>query len=328
MVHHRGARLPRVYERALGAARARSTGPRARSSSSARREPARWTRRSRTSAARRARRGRRRGRVRRALGEDLRALRARGRARSTTPGASARSRTRSVRRCARAAREVVFATQSETSTGVVADIQALKAAVGEAVLVVDAVSSLGAVPLETDAWSIDVVVSGSQKALMCPPGLAMASVAAPLWERLPPRAASTSTGGRRAGRRRSSTPRSPLRCRSSAGSTSRSGMLLEEGLEAACERHMRLGRATRAGAKAMGLELFSPDDDSSSVVTAIRTPEGVEAPAAAAPPARPPRRHARARARARSSRTCSGSATSAGSTSSTSPSRSRRSSWR
>ena len=49
-------------------------------------------------------------------------------------------------------------------------------AVGDATLVVDAISSLGAVPLETDAWGIDVVVSGSQKALMCPPGLAMASV--------------------------------------------------------------------------------------------------------------------------------------------------------
>ena len=49
-------------------------------------------------------------------------------------------------------------------------MQALKAAVGDATLVVDAISSLGAVPLETDAWGIDVVVSGSQKALMCPPG--------------------------------------------------------------------------------------------------------------------------------------------------------------
>src|SRR4029078_2346083 len=82
--------------------------------------------------------------------------------------------------------EVVFCTQSETSTGVVSDVQALKTAVGEAVLVVDAISSLGAVPLETDAWGIDVVLSGSQKALMCPPGLAMASVADRLWESLPP----------------------------------------------------------------------------------------------------------------------------------------------
>src|SRR5262245_52817564 len=82
--------------------------------------------------------------------------------------------------------QLVFCTHSETSTGVVSDIQALKAAIGDAVLAVDAISSLGAVPLETDAWGIDVVLAGSQKALMCPPGLAMASVAEPLWEGLPP----------------------------------------------------------------------------------------------------------------------------------------------
>jgi aspartate aminotransferase-like enzyme len=55
------------------------------------------------------------------------------------------------------------------------------------------------------------------------------------------------------------------------------GLLLEQGLEAAFERHVRLGRAARAGAKAMGLELFSPDDDTAAVVTAIRAPEGVDA---------------------------------------------------
>jgi aspartate aminotransferase-like enzyme len=54
------------------------------------------------------------------------------------------------------------------------------------------------------------------------------------------------------------------------------GLLLDSGLEAAFERHLRLGRAARAGIKAMGLELFSPDDDSSAVVTAVRVPEGVD----------------------------------------------------
>src|SRR5205814_7930891 len=82
--------------------------------------------------------------------------------------------------------QVVFCTQSETSTGVVSDVQSLKASVGDAVLVVDAIASLGAVALDTDAWGVDVVLSGSQKALMCPPGLAMASVADALWETLPP----------------------------------------------------------------------------------------------------------------------------------------------
>ena len=55
------------------------------------------------------------------------------------------------------------------------------------------------------------------------------------------------------------------------------GLLLDEGLEAAFERHVRLGRACREGAKAMGLELFSPDEDRSAVVTAIRAPEGIDA---------------------------------------------------
>src|SRR3712207_768434 len=55
------------------------------------------------------------------------------------------------------------------------------------------------------------------------------------------------------------------------------GRLLEEGLEAAFERHARLGRACREGVKAMGLELFSPDEDRSAVVTAVRMPDGTDA---------------------------------------------------
>ena len=75
------------------------------------------------------------------------------------------------------------------------------------------------------------------------------------------------------------------------------GLLLEEGLEAAFDRHVRLGRACREGAKAMGLELFSPDEDRSAVVTAILTPEGVDAQRAAPRAARPLRRHRRRRPR-------------------------------
>src|SRR6059058_3191587 len=112
---------------------------------------------------------------------------------------------------------VVYLTHSETSTGVVCDVQALASVAREAgaFVVVDGVSSLGAVPLETDAWEIDVVVS--------------------------------------------------------------LGLLLDEGLEAAFDRHARLGRACREGAKALGLELFSPDEERSAVVTAIRAPDGVDA---------------------------------------------------
>jgi aspartate aminotransferase-like enzyme len=79
--------------------------------------------------------------------------------------------------------KVAFIVHSETSTGVVSDIRSLVAACNEAgvISVVDAISSLGAVPLETDAWGIDVVVTGSQKALMTPPGLAFASISGRAW---------------------------------------------------------------------------------------------------------------------------------------------------
>ena len=172
----------------------------------------------------------------------------------------------------------MFLTQSETSTGVVADVRALAAAAREAgaLSVVDAISSLGAVPLETDEWGIDVVVAGSQKALMTPPGLAFASVS-----QRQPRAASGARlllrlGAQPQGAGRSSTRPSRRRSRSWSRSTSRSGCCSENGLEAAFERHVRLGRACREGAKAMGLELFSPDDDSSAVVTAVKMPDGVD----------------------------------------------------
>jgi serine---pyruvate transaminase len=171
---------------------------------------------------------------------------------------------------------IVLCQQSDTSTGVVSDVRALKEAVGDALVVVDAVSSLGAVPLETDAWNLDVVLSGSQKALMCPPGLAFASVS--------PRALAQATAGRSFyfDWRRTKKAQDALDAAfTPAVSLVRGldvalGLILDAGLEAAFERHIRLGRAARAGIKAMGLELFSPDDDTSAVVTAVRVPDGVD----------------------------------------------------
>jgi aspartate aminotransferase-like enzyme len=173
--------------------------------------------------------------------------------------------------------ELVFCQQSDTSTGVVSDVRAVKEEVGDALLVVDAISSLGAVPLETDAWGIDVAVSGSQKALMSPPGLAMAAVADRLWDELPQSRSFYFDwrGARKAQEAFDSAFTPPVSL--IKGLDVALGMILERGLEAAFERHVRLGRATRAGIKAMGLELFSPDDDSSAVVTAARTPEGTDA---------------------------------------------------
>jgi serine---pyruvate transaminase len=177
--------------------------------------------------------------------------------------------------------QVVFLVHSETSTGVVSDIQALAQATREAgaLPVVDAVSSLGAVPVETDAWGLDVVVSGSQKALMTPPGLSLTTVSPAAWERAA----------------RSTTPRfyfdwAKLHASLETGTTpftpavslvvaldAALDLLLAEGLEGAFARHAALGRACREGAKAMGLELFSPDEERSAIVTAILMPDGVDA---------------------------------------------------
>jgi len=178
--------------------------------------------------------------------------------------------------------EVVFLVHSETSTGVVCDLQPLAAAAREAgaLVVVDAVSSLGAVPLETDAWGIDVVVSGSQKALMTPPGLALAAVSPAAWERCErtsgPRFYFDWRRYRRARESAGSTPFTPA-VATVAGLHAALGLILEEGLERAFARHAALGRACREGAKAMGLELFSPDEERSAVVTAILTPEEADA---------------------------------------------------
>jgi serine---pyruvate transaminase len=175
---------------------------------------------------------------------------------------------------------VVFLTHSETSTGVVADVQALAAAAKDAgaLVVLDAVSSLGAVPLEPDAWGVDVVVSGSQKALMTPPGLALVAASEEAWVARA-RAASPrfylDWERTRAAQAQLDAPFTPATSLVVALNVAL-GLLLDAGLEAALDRHVRLGRACRAGAKAMGLELFSPDDDSASVVTAIRAPEGVD----------------------------------------------------
>jgi serine---pyruvate transaminase len=175
--------------------------------------------------------------------------------------------------------KAVFITHSETSTGVVCDLQALGAAAGEqgSLSVVDAVSSLGAVPLETDAWGLDVVVSGSQKALMTPPGLAMVSASERAWGGLGELPRFYFDWERT--RKGQSTLDAPFTPPVSlvAGLDVALGILLGQGLDAVFDRHVRLGRACREGAKAMGLELFSPDDDRSAVVTAIRAPDGIDA---------------------------------------------------
>jgi serine---pyruvate transaminase len=178
--------------------------------------------------------------------------------------------------------EVVFTTFSETSTGVVNDVRELTEAAHAhgALIAVDAVSALGAVPLPQDDWGVDVVVAGSQKALMAPPGLAFASPNRAALER-----AAGAPGrrfyfdwGRTVSGQRQDPPDSPFT--PAVGLVQALdvalGLIEEEGLEEVFERHRLLGRATRAAARALELDLFGSEDENSNVVTAIRLPDAID----------------------------------------------------
>jgi serine---pyruvate transaminase len=178
--------------------------------------------------------------------------------------------------------DVVFTTLSETSTGVRNDVRALAevAHAYGALIVVDAVSALGAIPVAQDAWGLDVVVAGSQKALMCPPGLAFASVS----ERALERAAAGGPGRyyfdwpcTLAGQRKDppDSPFTPAVGLFMALDVAL-GMIEDEGLAAVHDRHRLLGRAAREAAAALELELLGPEDEEANVVTAICLPEEVD----------------------------------------------------
>jgi len=177
--------------------------------------------------------------------------------------------------------EVVFATLSETSTGVVHDIQALAEVVRahDALFVVDAVSGLGAARLEQDAWGVDVVVAGSQKALMTPPGLAFASVS----ERALEHAVATASEGRyyfdwartAKSQAKGTSPFTPA-VSLFLGLDVALGMIEAEGMEDVWARHDLLARAARAGVAALGLELFGDPDERATVVTALELPADVD----------------------------------------------------
>jgi serine---pyruvate transaminase len=171
--------------------------------------------------------------------------------------------------------EVVFVTQSETSTGVVSDLPALRAAAGDRILVADAVSGLGVVDLPMDRWGVDVVVSGSQKGLMTPPGLAFVAAN----QRAVERSAALGPGGfyldwertRTGGSRSPFTPPVTIVAQLQAALE----LIDAEGLPQVFARHRVLGRMCRAAVTALGLELLGPENPEANVVTAFRVHEGV-----------------------------------------------------
>lgn len=175
--------------------------------------------------------------------------------------------------------KAVFITHCETSTGVVTDVEAIAKIVNstKAVLVVDAVSSLGSIPLKTDEWKVDVVVAGSQKGLMIPPGLAFVSVSSKAWEMVKkstfPKYYFSFKGTRKA-QEKANSPWTPaitlvLALRESLK------LIRDEGLENVLLRHKRLSEATRVAIQTMGLELLASKSPAISV-TAIKLPENID----------------------------------------------------
>lgn len=177
--------------------------------------------------------------------------------------------------------KAVFITHNETSTGVTNPLQALARLARDAgaMVFVDAVSSAGALPLEVDAWDLDWVFSGVQKAWMCPPGIMMATVS----ERA--MAASAGTGYNRfyfdvrtmaKAADEGSTATTPAISLLYALDASLDEMLAE-GIEQVWARHQRLGRHVREGLGQLGLRLVAESGYESDSITGFWTPDGLEA---------------------------------------------------
>jgi aspartate aminotransferase-like enzyme len=174
--------------------------------------------------------------------------------------------------------KAVLVQHSETSTGVLHDVRGYAAVTRgtDAILVVDAVSSLGIADLPMDAWGVDVVVAGSQKGLMLPPGLGFCALSEKAWvknktAKLPRYYLDLAEERKTLARNEAHfTPAVSI----VVGLRTVIQMLEREGLANVFKRHDRLARATRAGVEALGLRLFCKATPSPAV-TAVMAPAGV-----------------------------------------------------
>jgi aspartate aminotransferase-like enzyme len=174
-------------------------------------------------------------------------------------------------------------THNETSTGVLNDIRALAAAARRArpdlLILVDAISGMLAAEMRTDEWDVDVVVGGSQKAWQIPPGLTFLSISERAWrahrEARMPRFYFDFSRMRKS-MENDQTPYTPA-LPQLFGLQVALRRILQEGLDAGIRRHERLAEATRAGVRALGLELFAEAGHYSNSLTAVKVPGGLEA---------------------------------------------------
>lgn len=175
--------------------------------------------------------------------------------------------------------KAVFTTLCETSTGVAADIKAIGEIVRntDAVLVVDGISGLGAIDLQMDAWHCDVVVSGSQKGLMLPPGLGFISLSPKAWKLVETSKCPKFYFSMKAAKKAYSavdTPWTPaIGLVIALNEVLR--MVKKETLGKIFAWHHTMAEATRAAMKGLGLELFAPHAYS-DVVTAVKVPAGID----------------------------------------------------
>lgn len=176
--------------------------------------------------------------------------------------------------------KAVLVTHNETSTGVTNDLAAVANVVKQydKLLLVDAISSLGCIDLQVDAWGCDVVVTGSQKGWMVPPGLAFVSVSQRGWQahaeaKMPRFYWDFSKAKDFLGK--GQTPWTPAVSVFYALGIALE-MMAEEGLPNIFARHAHLGQRTREGVKALGLSLFADEKHASNTVTAISSPSGVD----------------------------------------------------
>jgi len=174
----------------------------------------------------------------------------------------------------------VFAQASETSTGVYHDIKSLAAIVrghDDALLVVDAISALVAHDLKTDKWGIDIMIGGSQKGVMMPPGLAFVSVSEKAWVRAQssrlPKFYFNFIKERDNLSRNQTNFTSPVTL--IRGLNESLNMLKSEGLQQVFKRHKRLAHATRMAIQSIGLDLYARESPSNAV-TAILSPKGID----------------------------------------------------
>jgi len=176
--------------------------------------------------------------------------------------------------------KAVLVTHNETSTGVTNDLASVSSAVKEfdKLLLVDAISSLGSIDLPVDDWHCDVVVTGSQKGWMVPPGLVMVSISQKGWQ-----AHSTAKMPRfywdftkaKSYLEKGQTPWTPALSIVFALSVSLE-MMVEEGLPNIVARHARIGKTVRDGVQSLGLSLFADEKYASNTVTAVAASDGLD----------------------------------------------------